>query len=153
MKLTKELINAFLSGLPIKANKNDCWPWLGGSTGAGYGALYFNGKQYKAHTLSYQIFNDEISSGLIVRHVCDNPACVNPKHLIVGTHSDNTLDALKRDRLPNHSLNSEAVKVIKWMLKYKNYYGLSNKLAKLYKVNRKAIYKINVGITWKHIKV
>ncbi len=153
MKISKKFIDTFLNKLPVKLDKNECWPWLGGCTGSKYGALWFNNKQYKAHQVSYLIFNGEIPKGLLVRHTCDNPSCVNPKHLIIGTQSDNLLDALKRERLPNHSLNEECVKVIKWMLKYQNYYGLSNKLAYLHRVNRKAIYKIGAGITWKHIQV
>jgi len=153
MKITNKIINEFLSKLPLNLDSQECWPWLGGCTGDSYGTLWFENKQYSAHKLSYQIFNGEIKQELIVRHTCDNPSCVNPKHLLLGSQSDNILDALKRDRLPNHSLNEECVKVIKWMLKYSNYQGLSNKLAALHGVNRKAIYKIKAGITWKHVEV
>lgn len=149
--LTNEDLDNFIKKIVIE--KDSCWIWYGGHTGAGYGTFWAQNKQYSAHALSYYIFKGEKKPGKIIRHTCDNPTCVNPQHLIEGNQSDNALDALKRERLPNHLLNSEAVKVIRYMLKYRNYYGLSNKLAKLYKVNRKAIYKIGANLVWKHINI
>ena len=153
MQLSKELINAFLSNLPLNLDHNECWPWMGGCTGANYGALWFNNKQYRAHHVSYMIFNGEIKKGLLIRHTCDNSVCVNPKHLITGTQSDNLIDALKRGRLPNHSLNEDQVFYIKTRLNNEDYYGLVNELAFQFNVNRKAIYKIKAGLTWKHVEV
>lgn len=157
-KIDKDDIDKFLSKIAPNPDNNldACWFWLGGNhdkDGEDYGAFYAKKTQFKAHTLSYYLFKGEIPEGMVVRHTCDVKACVNPRHLVLGTQSDNLQDALKRERLPNHKLNSEAVKVIKWMKKYRDYYGLTNKLARLYKVNRKAIHKIASGKTWKHIKV
>lgn len=154
--LTQELKEAFFICLPLHAfeepNSIECWPWMM-SNGSFYGQLYFKGKNYYTHRLSYTIFKGEIPEGLIIRHTCDNPCCVNPRHLILGTKSDNTLDALKRNRLPNHSLTEQDVIYIKTKIKEGIYYGLMNELAFKFNVNRKAIYKIKAGITWKHIKV
>lgn len=148
-----KLIELYYSKLAISVNDpNECRHWEGGCNSSGYGYLYLNGKQYSAHRLSYIIHNGDIPKGLLIRHTCDNPTCVNPKHLITGTKHDNILDASQRGRLIT-TLNVESVKVIKWMIKHRNRYGLMNKLARLYKVNRKAIYKIHAGITWKHVHI
>ena len=76
-----------------------CWLWQGGKVGsAGYGRLYFGGEGHRAHRVSYELCNGPIPEGLIVRHKCDNPPCVNPDHLEVGTHQDNSDDKVSRGR-------------------------------------------------------
>ena len=52
----------------------------------------------RAHRLSYTIFVGDIPDGMLVLHSCDNPACINPEHLFLGTQSDNIMDALKKKR-------------------------------------------------------
>lgn len=78
-----------------------CTIWPRGKTGSGYGATYINGRQQLAHRVAYCTANHvklgDIA-GKVVRHRCDNPPCVNPKHLELGTHKDNTQDCLTRGR-------------------------------------------------------
>jgi hypothetical protein len=74
---------------------DECWPWLGSRTVNGYGRL---GNRY-AHRLVYEQEVGPIPDGLNVLHSCDNPPCVNPRHLRVGTQADNARDALERGRL------------------------------------------------------
>ena len=84
----------------------DCWPWSGVCDELGYGRVSFQTSVYKAHRVSYEMANGAIPDGLIVRHKCDNPNCVNPKHLEVGTQKDNMLDASRRGRLNPKSLEN-----------------------------------------------
>ena len=60
--------------------------------------------KFKAHRVSYEMANGPIPDGLIIRHKCDNPNCVNPKHLESGTQKDNMLDASFRGRINPKSL-------------------------------------------------
>ncbi len=78
-----------------KLTKTDsCWLWTAGKYPNGYGSFQ---SQY-AHRVSYQMHNGEIPKGQIVRHTCDVRECVNPEHLILGTHKDNTHDSVIRNR-------------------------------------------------------
>lgn len=98
--------------------QNGCWIWLG-SKRNGYGLIRSNGKNLSAHRFIYEREIGQIPEGRILLHSCDNPSCVNPAHLSVGTRSDNIQDALKKRRMafgtrsPQHKLTSEQVKAIR----------------------------------------
>lgn len=69
-----------------------CWLWLGGKSTTGYGHFWVDGKTVGAHRFSYELAHGEFDKELFVCHHCDNPPCVNPEHLFLGTNSDNQLE-------------------------------------------------------------
>lgn len=85
-----------------KVKKSDgCWIWTGNKlVRGGYGGLNWRGKiSVKAHRVSYEIAHGvTLTPEQIVRHRCDNPLCVNPDHLVLGTHQDNVQDTWERGR-------------------------------------------------------
>lgn len=89
-----------------KVNKTDgCWLWTGCVAGR-YGLIRDNHKGLRAHRVSHQLFKGPTPSDLEVMHTCDNPVCVNPEHLVLGTHTDNMRDMFKKNRRKN-KLTSE----------------------------------------------
>lgn len=78
---------------------DECWPWTAKTTCAGgYGKLYSGQTIIRAHRFAYELAKGPIPQGLIVRHICDNPPCCNPGHLVVGTMKENTQDMMRRGR-------------------------------------------------------
>jgi hypothetical protein len=79
-----------------------CWEWQRSKNEKGYGMINYGGMIWKAHRLSYIFFVGEINNGLFVCHKCDNPSCVNPDHLFLGTNLDNMRDLVSKRRHFRH---------------------------------------------------
>lgn len=78
--------------------EDDCWTWNAATTEFGYGLMNAQGRQQRAHRISYKIHVGDIPEGLQICHHCDNPPCTNPKHLFMGTQDDNMKDASRKGR-------------------------------------------------------
>ena len=92
--LTKENISEFYI-----EDENRCWNWRFGRGVGDYGSIYYDHKTQSAHRVVYELFKGPIPDGLLVCHTCDNPPCINPDHLWVGTYHDNLMDAMNKGRL------------------------------------------------------
>lgn len=79
---------------------NDCWVWTGRRGASGYGVVSVGSHPRRAHRVSYEIAYGPIPDGLYVCHACDNPPCVNPTHLWLGSARDNSHDARDKGRSP-----------------------------------------------------
>lgn len=94
-------INRFWSKVE-KGDPDECWNWTG-TLNNGYGDFWAGNKRIGAHRYSWMLHNEEIPKnnsyhGLCVMHMCDNPACVNPAHLKLGTHQENMSDRTVKGR-------------------------------------------------------
>jgi len=82
--------------LKLTIEKNGCLFFTGPKNHLGYGCIGFKGKVVKAHRLSFLFHNGYLPDNLLVLHKCDNPGCINPDHLFLGTHHDNTMDMVRK---------------------------------------------------------
>ena len=99
--MRKPLIERFWEKVVIT---DGCWEWIGAKTRrvSGYGAIRDErGGRVLAHRFSYSYHIGEIPKGFLVLHRCDNPLCVNPSHLFIGTQRDNMEDMRKKERYPD----------------------------------------------------
>lgn len=142
------------------AKSEGCWSWVGGSKAQkGYGLLQTGGRgsaRVLAHRLSYEIHHGPIPDGLVVMHKCDNPNCVNPDHLRVGTTSENVKEAYEKRRkvspfkrgADHHGalLNEEAVRIIR-----AHPTTPLKPLAAMFGCSTNAVSAVRNGRTWKHV--
>jgi hypothetical protein len=90
-----------------------CWLWTG-NTIKKYGVLKSRNKWVLAHRISWAVHNGPIPQGLCVLHKCDQPACVRPSHLFLGTRRDNVLDMNRKGRRrPHAKLTADDVRAIR----------------------------------------
>ena len=81
----------------IKDDVTDCWNWQANKVN-GYGRIKYREKMTLAHRLSWRMARGNIPDNMNILHSCDNPSCVNPDHLYIGTHTDNMQDMISRNR-------------------------------------------------------
>jgi hypothetical protein len=139
----------------IKAGPDDCWGWAAGRDDDGYGQFRVTGRRrcMGSHRFSWELHFGAIPEDLQVLHRCDNPPCVNPAHLFLGTNQDNHNDKMakgrqaKGERNPGAKLTETQVIEIREVIQDD---GLAA-LARKYGVSKTQIRRIASGISWPHV--
>ena len=134
-------------------SSGDCWVWTGSRNGFGYGQMSVNGRPRGAHRVSYEMHVGPIPKGMEVCHRCDNPPCVNPDHLFLGTHAENMADSLAKGRAArmlgedasSAKLTAAQVDLIRRM----SLGGMPNPaIARQFGVHTSTVWSAVVGKTW-----
>lgn len=151
----KSLLARFME----KVTKTEtCWIWNGCLSSKGYGRITVSGtKVCFAHRVSYEQFVGPIPDGMSVRHDCDNPRCVNPEHLQIGTHAQNMNDMVVRRRKKRGAdhrsaklTEQQVLEIRRLYIPYSRTFGCDG-LAKKYGVAYSAIHNVISGRTWTHL--
>ena len=136
----------------------DCWPWTAARNEHGYGVMRPEGQRsgptIKAHRVSLMLAGVEID-GLLIRHSCDNPPCVNPAHLSVGTPADNAADMVNRGRQARGSRKSVSKVTEQQVVEIRARAAageLHRILAAEYGVSRPTISRIVNRRGWTHVR-
>lgn len=95
MTLLKRLIDR----VAVPEDPNKCWIWRLQKNAHGYGVMWHRNKRNYAHRISYTVFHGLIPEGMKICHSCDNPQCVNPAHLFIGSQADNMHDCYTKGRM------------------------------------------------------
>lgn len=135
----------------IEKRENGCWVWTAATNPQGYGLMVYKKRLISAHRISWMEHVGEIQDGLYVCHRCDNPLCINPDHLFLGSQKENMDDMIRKGRqihprgedFNKSKLTWEAVRHIR----SSDMTGYA--LAKMYGVGKNTIYAILKNRTWK----
>ena len=153
--IEKKYVDRFWSKVEI-LDENACWEWTGANNGR-YGQFWVNERLEQSHRVSWILHCGEIPEGLFVLHECDNPSCVNPDHLFLGTQKDNMRDAVKKGRLKNQKgANNNRVEltenqVLAIRAEYKTGKTSCRKLGGKHGKDYKHINNIINRKSWRHI--
>jgi len=123
------------------------------SISIGYKCITAMAREYYAHRLVYEVMNNISVKGLVIRHTCDNPACINPEHLVAGSHGDNVTDKVNKKRhlfgetAANARMTEAFVKQLRGFAKPVNFRSLCNETG----ISIGALKAAYYGHTWRHL--
>lgn len=137
----------------IPEPNSGCWLWLGGTNQKNYGHIWSSElkRHQRAHRMVYQILVGAIPAGKQLLHSCDNPYCVNPDHMFVGSNAENMADRNAKSRQAKgetcalSKLTEDQVKEIRTSL------DMTAAIAEKFNTSRRNVYDIRKRRTWKHI--
>lgn len=134
---------------------DDCWEWTSGFDHFGYGRMHVKGSVVDVHRLSWALANGPIPEGMCICHKCDNPPCVNPSHLFLGTDADNIHDRDAKGRTQRGMRRTSAKlsdgDVIEIRRAYADGEGNQHELGRSFNVTQQTIWSVVHRVTWTHI--
>lgn len=141
-----------------KVRKADsCWEWIASVNQDGYGSFRLGGRMDRAHRVSWMLAGNVIPPGVHVLHRCDNPKCVNPSHLFLGTNADNVADRVSKGRSSSGKaeghgrakLRAVDIPVIRKRLVQGDY---QKDIARDYGVTQPCVGYLARGVTWRAVQ-
>lgn len=138
-----------------ETTENGCIVFTGSRNLFGHGEISYKGKRFRAHRLSYMVNIGPIPEGMVVCHKCDNPPCINPDHLFIGSQADNLKDARQKGRMATPNPRGEKHGLAKLtadkIVAIRKDQRTQREIAKEYGVHQTTIKNIKLNRTWKHV--
>lgn len=131
-----------------------CWLWRGAEIANGYGRFKLNGSRISANRVSYALFNGSVPAGQFVCHTCDNPRCVRPDHLFLGSPADNAADRGAKGRHAHGERSGTARLTVGQVLEIDGALGSGQPhgaIADRYGVSKRTVQKIKSRANWAHL--
>lgn len=129
------------------ADARGCWPWLGQTLPKGYGLFWSGERKTLAHRWIYEAHFGKAPRGMVIMHTCDNPNCVNPNHLRLGTYRENTADMWQKGRAKRHKLTDAQAAEIR--ARHSGKWGDGALLAREYGISKANVSAIIHGRSWR----
>lgn len=135
-----------------RTNPNgECLEWTKCLNTDGYARTAWNGyPNGKVHRIVYELYYNKDPSGLVVRHTCDNPKCINPNHLVLGTPADNNRDRDTRGRHGKSKTTLKEVQMIRDLYATRKYF--QREIADIFGINHRTVSSIVTHTHYKHVK-
>jgi hypothetical protein len=145
MKMARPPIEERLRNGSVKDSCTGRWNWIGAKSHNGYGWIKVNNVMQKAHRVAFQTFVGPIGEGLLVLHSCDNPQCINPDHLYLGTNAVNSADMVAKRRQFKKISPDDVVRI-------RSDRRTLRVIAADYGIHHSTVSLIRSGERWKHVK-
>lgn len=146
--VTERVAAKFLANVD---QSGDCWTWTGKTDKDGYGVFYKDGGDFRAHRVGYEIGHGVSPGDLCVCHHCDNPQCVNPAHMFLGTNAENTADRNAKGRQMRGERQRFAKLCESDVIAIRASMARQVDLAAQFGVTQGAISAVKLRHTWKHV--
>jgi hypothetical protein len=137
--------------------KDDCWEWQKFINKGGYGQFRVGSvkdgtrRNDMTHRISYRLSRGDIPPGLLVCHTCDNPKCVNPNHLFLGTYADNRKDCISKGRHHFGESHGNSVLSESDIIKIRSDHRSQRAIARDFGINQTTVHSIKNFLTWRHV--
>ena len=135
----------------LRGDPDECWPWQAYTDRDGYGRFSLNGRKERAHRVAARLDGRDLT-GKVVRHTCDNPTCVNPRHLKTGTQRENMRDRDRRNRQPRGVRNGRSRLSREDIIAIRQDGRPAKELARHFGTSASNIREIRTGRSWRHVE-
>ena len=150
-KYDKKFLERFWSKVS-KGGPDECWNWLAWCDSGGYGSISTTNGYTSAHRVSWELHKGPIPKGMHVLHSCDNPPCINPLHLFLGTQMDNMKDCIAKGRMPRGEDKVNAKLTEQNVLEIRVSNETQAVLAKRYGVSCCVVSMTKRHLIWRHVE-
>lgn len=147
----------YASSRTVALAESGCWIWMLATVKGGYGKISYRepgnrAKSVLAHRAIWEEKNGPIPDGMLLCHTCDVSSCVNPDHMFLGTHADNSADMVKKGRSVRGEQVSHSILTRDDVLRLRGMSGTNKAIAQELGVSESSVWYARNNVTWRHVQ-